>query len=267
MTHPALGPGHPVGRRGVLGPDGDPDENGKGQKDADDDPRHDPGDQQLGDRGLGGDTIDDKGHAGRNQQVERGPNAHRTGRQLFRIAVAPHFRVSDRGHDRRRGHTRSRHRPEDPAGKDRCHPQAAPDVGKAVRPGLEKITGKTARCREIRHEHEHGDGGQGIIGDRRKRGHPQNPHHLAPAPGDEIDAQNAGPGKRKGDRDAEKKGDDHNDKRKSHHYCLTSVNGLIRLDQLVGDSSLNREDFPFLTLRRSSSMARDMKNRPAGTMK
>ena len=129
-------------------------------------PGIDPGDQQLGNGGLGRDAVNDHGHAGRYQQVEGRPDAHGTGGQFLGIAVAPHFRIGDGRHDRGRRSARPGHGPEDPAGEDRCDPETAPYVRQPVGRSLEKVLGQAAGCGEIGHEDEHGDGGKGVIGDR-----------------------------------------------------------------------------------------------------
>ena len=115
------------GRR-VVGADPDPAVDHGGQQDADDDARDHAGDQQLADRGLRRDAVDHHRDAGRNENVERGADADRAGRQLLGIAVPAHLRHRDLGHHRRRRGARPRHRAENSAGEHGRDRKPAADV-------------------------------------------------------------------------------------------------------------------------------------------
>ena len=209
---------HPIRPGSILRSDTDPDKNGQGQEDARHDARHDARDQQLGDGCLGRDAVNDHGNARRDEDVEDGPDPDRARGQFLGIAVAAHFRVGDGRHDGGPCNARPAHGPEDPAGENRRDPEAAPYEGQPVCRGREKVFGKTAGCGKVGHEDEHGDRGQRIVGDRGERRCPQDHKDHFQIAGDQIDAQDAGAGQRKRDRDTQKKSDDHCNKRQSEHF-------------------------------------------------
>ena len=206
-----------IGGGRVLGADDDPEIDHEGEQDAGDDPRHDAGDQELADRGLGGDAVDHHGDARRNQNVERRADADCARRQLVGIAVAAHFRHGDLGHHRGRGRAGARHGAENAAGEHGGDGEPAPDVRAPVGGGGVEVAGEPARGREERHQDEHGDRGQRVVGHRAERRQADDAHHLAEVAGDEIDAEHAGARERDRDRHAEHERENQHEQRKRDH--------------------------------------------------
>ena len=216
-ARPALVAVDAIGRRRVLGADEDPEIDHDGEQDADDDARDDAGDQQLADRGLRRDAVDHHRDAGRDQDVERRADADGAGRQLVRIAVAAHLRHGDLRHHRGRRGAGARHGAEDAAGEHRGDRQPAPDVREPVGRGGVEVARQSARGREERHQDEHRDGGQRVVGDRAERRQADDAHHLAEVAGHQIDAEHAGARERDRDRHAEQQCKNQHDKRKRDH--------------------------------------------------
>jgi len=80
-----------------------------------------------------------------------------------------------------------------------------------------KVAGEPARGREERHQDEHGDRGQRVVGDRAERRQAEDAHHLAGVTGDEIDAEHARSGERDCDRHAEDERNNQHQEGKDDH--------------------------------------------------
>ena len=180
-----------VGLRGVGGAHPDPDQDGEDQEDRDDDPGDHAGDEQLADRGLGGDAVDHHADARRDQDVEGRADADRARRQLVRVPAAAHLRHRDARHHRGGGQARPGHRAEDAAREDGGDGQTTLDPGEPVGGGGVEVAGEAARGREVGHEDEHGDGGQHVVGHRAERRRPEDPEDDGHVAAEEEDADDA----------------------------------------------------------------------------
>ncbi len=190
----------------MLGIDQHPEIDHGGEQHADNDARDDARNQELADRGLGGDTVDHHGDARRDQDVERCADADRAGRKLVGIAMAAHLRHRDLGHYRRGGGAGARHRAEDAASEHGGDREAAADVRAPIGRGGVEVARQSTRGGEERHQDEHRDGGERVVGDRAERSQAQDPHHFAEVAGDQIDAEQARARERYRDRHAEEEG-------------------------------------------------------------
>ena len=182
------------------GADLDPDEDGQDQERAHDDPGDHPRDQQFADRGLGHDTVDHHADARRDEDVEGRANPDRPRRQLVGVTMATHLRHGDARHHGRRCQARPGHGPEDAAGEDGGDGEAALDARQPVRAGRVEVAGEAAGGREVRHEDEHRDRRQHVVGHRAEGRCPQDAQHHVPVARVQVDADDARHRQREGDR-------------------------------------------------------------------
>ena len=187
----------------MLRADHDPKIDYDREQDADNNAGHHAGDQQFANRCLGGDAVDHHGDAGWDQDVEGGTDTNCAGREFVGITMTAHFRHRDLGHHRGGGDARPGHRAEDAAGEHGGDGKTAADMRQPVRGGGVEVAGEPTRRREIRHQDEHRDGGQGIVGDGAERRQADDANDLVEVPGDDEDAEHAGACERDRDRHAE----------------------------------------------------------------
>ena len=146
----------------------------RGQQQAGQNPRQ----QQLADRLLGEQPVDDERGARRDEDAERAAGGDHAGREPVAVVVAPHLRQADLAHGHRRGDARSRHRGKSGAGEDGgVREPAAHMADPGIGGGIE--IARHARHRaEIAHQHEQRDDGEvvdrgvliGIAAERGERG-------------------------------------------------------------------------------------------------
>ena len=149
-----------------------PDDEQRGEQQA----GTDTGDEQLADRLLGDDAIEDQGQRGRDQDAQRAAGRDDAGRQSGRIAALAHL-GNARGTDRRTGGgTRSAHRGEHRAGHHVGGAEAAGDASHpAVERGIQVAAGaRLADCRA--HQDEQRNGQQDEIVELRIQGFGDQPH-------------------------------------------------------------------------------------------
>ena len=120
-------------------------------------PRHDPGDEEPADRGLGGDAVEDEGDRRRDQDAERSAGADRAGGDVVRVAAPAHLRdahLADGGAAGGRGAGEG--------GEDRAGAEVGDDqpAGQAVEPAVKRLVevlaGRRGADRRA-HHHEHRD--------------------------------------------------------------------------------------------------------------
>ena len=152
--------GHGRDRRVQLRPDHDDRHEQSGQ----DQPGQDAGDQQLADGLLGDHPVDDEPDAGRDEEVDRRPGGHDAGRELGRVAVAPHLRddgLAEGGRGGDRGAADGREARDGHDGRDPQPPGPAPEPRVE---GAVEARGDPGGVREPAHEDEERDDGEGVGG-------------------------------------------------------------------------------------------------------
>jgi hypothetical protein len=131
----------------------------RGEQDAGDDA----GDEQLADRLLGDDAVDDQRQRGRDEDAQRAAGGDEAGGQFLRVAALPHLRDAHAAHGGAGGRAGAAHGGEHRAAEDVGHAEAA---GQLVEPAMRRLVEVRRRPRladRRAHQDEQRDGEQGEV--------------------------------------------------------------------------------------------------------
>jgi hypothetical protein len=166
---PPLGQRRPRAGRPEIGAHAAHDDDGDDEQRREQQAGQEPGEEQLADRLLRQDAVDDEHGGRRDQDAQRAAGRHHAGREARIVVVAAHLRQRDAAHRDRRRHRGAGEGGKAGAGEDRCRGEpAAPVPEPRVRRG-EEVLAHPRHRREVAHQHEQRYDAQRLDGGIRER--------------------------------------------------------------------------------------------------